>query len=106
MNIEMYRKRVFVWQRNVAGQPVVSDPSLADWGFVGKQVGYVVEEWFRETVPAIRCFGSSLVEVVGSTNANAIEKDRIAVIDGVADTAFTALGVMNASGLLGVYYDG
>lgn len=87
----LYRTRIFDWQREVAGQPVTSVPSLADMEFCAAQLGFVREELEVELVPHLEAY------LAKPLNADELEHKK-ALADDIGDVAFTLIGLMNARG--------
>lgn len=110
--LQHYQRRVFAWQRDVAGQPVTTVANHRDPAFYQKQLSYVHSEWFDEYLPHSIDYSKALAENTQSLmlrtamssdalieSAKRIENLRIDLADDVGDVAFTLLGLLNAAGL-------
>lgn len=99
-----FQNRVFVWQRDVAGQPVTIHPEDCNEAFYPKQLSFVESEWFDEYIPNSAAYLQEMsVYTRGLPNGitlvpEAIKNLRIQVADDIGDTAFTLLGLSNVIG--------
>lgn len=99
-----FQNRVFVWQRDVAGQPVTLRPEECNEAFYPKQLSFVESEWFDEYIPnsaeylqAMANYTSGLSKQI-TLIPESIKSLRIQVADDIGDTAFTLLGLSNVIG--------
>ena len=104
--------RIHDWQKNVAGQPLGNFGEPAPTDFTENQIGFVLSEWFDEFVPHFReftSFNASVTDIyctssveVGTDVANQslprITEQMRKLADDIGDTAFTLLGLLNATG--------
>lgn len=99
-----FQNRVFVWQRDVAGQPVAIDPNACDESFYPKQLKFVESEWFDEYIPNSAAYLRTMSEYTDGLKAfqtpvpEAMHGYRIQIADDIGDVAFTLLGLSNVIG--------
>lgn len=94
-SLAAFQRRIFEWQRDVAGQPVCTNPASADNKFTEAQFSFIAEEWAGEFVSHFPDY-----MVLAATGDDREPDGLIAIADDIADTAFVALGYLNSRGLM------
>lgn len=102
-SLSEFQERVYLWQRDVAGQPVTRDPDKRDPKFIASQLTFIRSEWSDEFCvnwPAYRANRASLLSASAFPFMDrALAEIQIPVADDIADTAFVLLGLLNAFGI-------
>lgn len=93
-----FQERVRTWQRDVADQPVTTDPALADMDFLANQAGFVWDEWSNEFRVHFDAYLHHARSVLSGGGVISESEALYGIADDIGDTAFTLMGLLNAAG--------